>query len=381
MELNCVEKDIAAKIRAHYNDSRRMIIGRVANLTVPHNGRNNCQYRNKCDLGCPFGAYFSTQSSTLPAAVKTGNLTLRPWSIVTRIVYDKDTKRATGVEILDAETRVTTVFTSRIVFLCASTMASAGVLMNSATDVWPDGLGSSSGELGHNIMDHHFRVGASGDVEGFEDRYVFGRRANGFYIPRFRNLFGEKRDYTRGFGYQGNASRQGWERDVAEIGIGAPLKESLSEPGGWTVGMTAFGEMLPNHDNKVTLDRTRTDKWGLPILSFECELGTNERRMRLDMANDAGEMLEAAGLKNVKTVDRGSTPGQAIHEMGTARMGHSPKNSVLNKHNQLWDAPNVFVTDGACMVSNSCVNPSLTYMALTARAAAFAVDALKKGDV
>jgi len=381
MELNCVEKDIAAKIRAHYNDSRRMIIGRVANLTVPHNGRNNCQYRNKCDLGCPFGAYFSTQSSTLPAAVKTGNLTLRPWSIVTRIVYDKDTKRASGVEILDGETRLTTVFTSRIVFLCASSMASAGILMNSATDVWPDGLGSSSGELGHNIMDHHFRVGAYGDVEGFEDQYVFGRRANGFYIPRFRNLFGEKRDYTRGFGYQGNASRQGWERDVAEIGIGLPLKEALSEPGSWTVGMTAFGEMLPNHDNKVTLDRTRTDKWGLPILSFECELGTNERRMRLDMANDAGEMLEAAGLKNVKTADRGSTPGQAIHEMGTARMGHSPKSSVLNKHNQVWDAPNVFVTDGACMVSNSCVNPSLTYMALTARAAAFAVDALKKGDV
>ena len=381
MELNCVEKDIAAKIRAHYNDSRRMIIGRVANLTVPHNGRNNCQYRNKCDLGCPFGAYFSTQSSTLPAAAKTGNLTLRPWSIVTRIVYDKDTKRATGVEVLDGETRVTTVFTSRVVFLCASAMASAGILMNSATEVWPDGLGSSSGELGHNIMDHHFRVGAYGDVEGFDDQYVFGRRANGFYIPRFRNLFGEKRDYTRGFGYQGNASRQGWERDVAELGIGAPLKEALSEPGAWTVGMTAFGEMLPNHDNKVTLDRTRTDKWGLPILSFECELGANERRMRLDMANDAGEMLEAAGLKNVKTVDRGSTPGQAIHEMGTARMGHSPKSSVLNKHNQVWDAPNVFVTDGACMVSNSCVNPSLTYMALTARAAAFAVDALKKGDV
>ena len=381
MELNCVEKDIAAKIRAHYNDSRRMIIGRVANLTAPHNGRNNCQYRNKCDLGCPFGAYFSTQSSTLPAAVKTGNLTLRPWSIVTRIVYDKDTKRASGVEILDGETRLTTVFTSRIAFLCASSMASAGILMNSATDVWPDGLGSSSGELGHNIMDHHFRVGAYGDVEGFDDQYVFGRRANGFYIPRFRNLFGEKRDYTRGFGYQGNASRQGWERDVAELGIGAPLKEALSEPGAWTVGMTAFGEMLPNHDNKVTLDRTRTDKWGLPILSFECELGANERRMRLDMANDAGEMLEAAGLKNVKTVDRGSTPGQAIHEMGTARMGHSPKSSVLNKHNQVWDAPNVFVTDGACMVSNSCVNPSLTYMALTARAAAFAVDALKKGDV
>ena len=381
MELNCVEKDVAARIRAHYSDSRRMIIGRVANLTAPHRGRNNCQYRNKCDLGCPFGAYFSTQSSTLPAALKTGNLTLRPLSIVTKIIYNKDTRRAAGVEVLDTQTRETYVFKSRIVFLCASAMASAWVLMNSATEVWPDGLGSSSGELGHNIMDHHFRVGAGGDVEGFEDRYVFGRRANGFYIPRFRNIFGDKRGYHRGFGYQGGAGRTGWERDVAEIGIGAPLKEALSEPGGWQIGMTAFGEVLPNHDNKVTLDRTRTDAWGLPILSFDCDLGPNEHRMRQDMANDAAEMLEAAGVKNVKTFDKGYALGQGIHEMGTARMGHSEKTSVLNKHNQVWDAPNVFVTDGACMTSSSCVNPSLTYMALTARAAAFAVEALKKGEI
>jgi choline dehydrogenase-like flavoprotein len=381
MELNCVEKDVAARIRAHYSDSRRMIIGRVANLTGPHRGRNNCQYRNKCDLGCPFGAYFSTQSSTLPAALKTGNLTLRPLSIVTKIIYNKDTRRSTGVEVLDTQTRETYVFKSRIVFLCASAMASAWVLMNSATEVWPDGLGSSSGELGHNIMDHHFRVGAGGDVEGFEDRYVFGRRANGFYIPRFRNIFGDKRGYHRGFGYQGGAGRTGWERDVAEIGIGAPLKEALSEPGGWQIGMTAFGEVLPNHDNKVTLDRTRTDAWGLPILSFDCDLGPNEHRMRQDMANDAAEMLEAAGVKNVKTFDKGYALGQGIHEMGTARMGHSEKTSVLNKHNQVWDAPNVFVTDGACMTSSSCVNPSLTYMALTARAAAFAVEALKKGEI
>ena len=381
MELNCVEKDVAARIRAHYSDSRRMIIGRVANLTAPHRGRNNCQYRNKCDLGFPFGAYFSTQSSTLPAALKTGNLTLRPLSIVTKIIYNKDTRRSTGVEVLDTQTRETYVFKSRIVFLCASAMASAWVLMNSATEVWPDGLGSSSGELGHNIMDHHFRVGAGGDVEGFEDRYVFGRRANGFYIPRFRNIFGDKRGYHRGFGYQGGAGRTGWERDVAEIGIGAPLKEALSEPGGWQIGMTAFGEVLPNHDNKVTLDRTRTDAWGLPILSFDCDLGPNEHRMRQDMANDAAEMLEAAGVKNVKTFDKGYALGQGIHEMGTARMGHSEKTSVLNKHNQVWDAPNVFVTDGACMTSSSCVNPSLTYMALTARAAAFAVEALKKGEI
>jgi choline dehydrogenase-like flavoprotein len=381
MELNCVEKTVAARIRAHYADSRRMIIGRVANLTEAHNGRNNCQYRNKCDLGCPFGAYFSTQSSTLPAAVATGNLTLRPYSIVRQVLYDKDLKRATGVEILDAETSETIEFKSKIVFLCASTLNTAWVLMNSATDVWPDGLGSSSGELGHNIMDHHFRVGASGDVEGFEDRTIFGRRANGFYIPRFRNLFGDRRNYTRGFGYQGSADRRGWQREVAELGIGAPMKEALMEPGDWTIGMTAFGEVLPNHDNKVTLDKDKKDKWGLPVLALDAAIGDNELKMRKDMANDAAEMLEAAGIKNVKPFDENYALGQGIHEMGSARMGRDPRTSVLNSHNQVWDAPNVFVTDGSCMASTSCVNPSLTYMAMTARAANFAADALKKGNV
>jgi choline dehydrogenase-like flavoprotein len=381
MELNCVEKAVAARIKAHYADSRRMIIGRVANLTEAHNGRNNCQYRNKCDLGCPFGAYFSTQSSTLPAAVKTGNLTLRPFSIVTRLVYDKNTQKVSGVEVLDAETREIQEFKSKIVFLCASTLNSAWVLMNSATEIWPDGLGSSSGELGHNVMDHHFRVGASGDVEGFEDRYIYGRRANGFYIPRFRNIFGDKRSYTRGFGYQGSADRRGWQREVAEMGIGAPMKDALTEPGEWTIGMTAFGEVLPNHNNRVSLDKNVRDKWGLPVLAMDCDLGENERKMRVDMANDAAEMLEASGVKNVKTYDSAYSLGQGIHEMGTARMGLDPKTSVLNKHNQVWDAKNVFVTDGSCMTSTSCVNPSLTYMAMTARAAHFAVDALKRGDV
>jgi choline dehydrogenase-like flavoprotein len=381
MELNIAEKTVAARIKEHYSDSRRMIIGRVANLTEPHNGRVNCQYRNKCSLGCPFGAYFSTQSSTLPAAVKTGNLTLRPFSIVTRILYDKDSRKATGVEVLDAETRQTYEYKSKIVFLNASTLNTAWVLMNSATDVWPDGLGSSSGELGHNVMDHHFRVGASGDIEGLTDRYIFGRRANGFYIPRFRNLFGDKRDYTRGFGYQGTADRRGWSREIAELGIGAPMKDELCEPGPWTIGMTAFGEILPNHDNKVTLDKDKKDKWGLPVLAMDADIGPNERRMRKDMANDAAEMLEAAGVKNVKTSDETYQIGQGIHEMGTARMGRDPKTSVVNKHNQVWDAQNVFITDGACMASTSCVNPSLTYMAMTARAANFAVEALKRGDV
>lgn len=381
MELNCVEKAVAARIRERYAGARRLIIGRVANLTRAKEGRDSCQYRNKCDLGCPFGAYFSTQSSTLPAAVKTGNLVLRPFSIATRVLYDRDRRRALGVEVLDAETRQTYEFRSRIVFLCASTLNTAWVLMNSATDVWPDGLGSSSGELGHNLMDHHFRVGATGEVEGFDDRYYFGRRANGFYIPRFRNLFGDRRGYRRGFGYQGGAGRLGWQRDVAELGIGAPAKQALMEPGPWTIGMSAFGEILPDHRNRVRLDRDRRDAWGLPVLAMDCELRENEAMMRRDMANDAAEMLEAAGVKAVKPVDMGYTFGQGIHEMGSARMGRDPRTSVLNAHNQVWDAPNVFVTDGACMASSSCVNPSLTYMAMTARAAHFAVGAMKRGDL
>ena len=381
MPLNVAERHVADGIRTAFNDTRRLIIGRVANLSVPHQGRTLCQYRNKCSLGCPFGAYFSSQSSTLPAATRTGNLTLRPNSIVTRVVYDKDRKRATGVEVLDAGSRQTTEYNARIVFLCASSFNSTWILMNSATDVWPDGLGSSSGELGHNVMDHHFRVGATGRIDGFADRIVNGRRPTGFYIPRFRNVHGDAREYTRGFGYQGSASRQGWARDVAELGIGAPLKEALREPGPWTIGMTGFGEILPYHDNRITLDRSTTDAWGLPVLAMACEIRENEQRMRIDMMNDAAEMLEAAGVRDVATTNTGYNFGRGIHEMGTARMGRDAKTSVLNGHNQVWDAPNVFVTDGACMTSASCVNPSLTYMALTARAAAFAVEEMKRQNL
>ena len=381
MPLNVAERHVADGIRTAFNDTRRLIIGRVANLSVPHQGRTLCQYRNKCSLGCPFGAYFSSQSSTLPAATRTGNLTLRPNSIVTRVVYDKDRKRATGVEVLDAGSRQTTEYNARIVFLCASSFNSTWILMNSATDVWPDGLGSSSGELGHNVMDHHFRVGATGRIDGFADRIVNGRRPTGFYIPRFRNVHGDAREYTRGFGYQGSASRQGWARDVAELGIGAPLKEALREPGPWTIGMTGFGEILPYHDNRITLDRSTTDAWGLPVLAMDCEIRENEQRMRIDMMNDAAEMLEAAGVRDVATTNTGYNFGRGIHEMGTARMGRDAKTSVLNGRNQVWDAPNVFVTDGACMTSASCVNPSLTYMALTARAAAFAVEEMKRQNL
>ncbi len=382
MDLNCVEKDVAARLKKQWNNQRVLTIGRVANITQPLPGRTNCQYRNKCWLGCPFGAYFSTQSSTLPAAMKTGNLTLRPFSIVTKVLYDKDSQKATGVEVLDAETNQTIEYKAKVVFLCASAFNSTWILMNSATDIWPEGLGSSSGELGHNVMDHHFRVGASADVEGFEDKYYFGRRPNGFYVPRFRNLpNGEKRDYLRGFGYQGSASRQGWSRGIAELNIGVELKQALTEPGKWTIGMTAFGEMLPYHDNTIKLTHETKDKWGLPVLAMDVEIKENEKKMRIDMKNDGMEMLESVGLKNVHGWDNQYAVGMGIHEMGTARMGRDPKTSVLNGNNQVWDAKNVFVTDGACMTSAACVNPSLTYMALTARAVDFAVNELKKGNL
>lgn len=381
MPLNCVEKDVAARIKEKWGGNRLMTIGRVANLTQPLEGRVQCQFRNKCWLGCPFGGYFSTQSSTLPAAMKTGNLTLRPWSIVTKLIYDRDTQKATGVEVLDAENNQTYEFNAKIIFLCASAFNSTSILMRSATDIWPEGLGSSSGELGHNVMDHHFRLGANGVAEGYEDQYYFGRRPNGVYIPRFRNLGDDKRDYLRGFGYQGGASRSGWSRNVAEINYGAPLKEALSEPGPWTMGITAFGEILPYHENTIKLSKEVKDKWGLPVLEMDAEIKENEKKMRVDMMNDAAEMLEAAGLKNVKTFDAGYTMGQGIHEMGTARMGRDPKTSVLNGNNQVWDAKNVFVTDGACMTSAAAQNPSLTYMALTARAVSFAVEELKKGNL
>ncbi|MET0635252.1 MAG: GMC family oxidoreductase [Chitinophagaceae bacterium] len=383
IEMNIVEKDVAKRLKEHYKGTRHMIMGRSANITQPKPEQNrlNCQYRDRCWRGCPYGAYFSTQSATLPAAMATKRLTLRPFSIVTKILYDKDTKRATGVEVLDAQTNQTVVYKSKIVFVNASAFNSTWVLMNSATDIWPGGLGSSSGELGHNVMDHHFRLGASGQAEGYDDKYYFGRRPSGIYIPRFRNWDGDKRNYVRGFGYQGSASRSRWSRDVAEFSVGAELKEALTEPGSWSVGITAFGEMLPYHDNKISLDKSKKDKWGLPVLNMDVEIKENEKNMRVDMMADAKEMLEAAGLKNVSTYDGGYEVGMGIHEMGTARMGRDPKTSVLNGHNQVWDAPNVFVTDGAAMTSASCVNPSLTYMALTARAADFAVSELKKGNL
>jgi choline dehydrogenase-like flavoprotein len=381
MPLNCAEEMVATRVGKRFDGKRRWIPARTANLTQPLPGRSACQYRDACWLGCPYGAYFSTQSATLPAAVKTGRLTLKPWSIVNEVLYDKNSKRATGVRVLDGLSMQSTDYKAKVIFLCASTLNSTWILLRSANDVWPGGLGSSSGELGHNLMDHHFRVGAEGRIEGFDDKDQYGRKPNSIYVPRYRNLFGEKRDYLRGFGYEGSANRQGWSRAVAEMGVGGGFKDAAAEPGAWSVGGSAFGEMLPNHANVVTLDETKKDKWGLPVLKIDCATGENEHRMRKDMANDMAEMLEAAGVKDVHTYDEPCFPGMGIHEMGTARMGTSPKNSVLNKHNQVWDAPNVFVTDGSCMASTACQNPSLTYMALTARAADFAVSELNKRNL
>ncbi len=375
MELNCLEQHVKEGIEKNFA-GRKLIIGRAANLTQAHNGRGSCQFRNRCIRGCPFGAYFSSNAATLPAAAKTGNMTLRPHSVVHSIIYDPATRKAKGVRIIDAETMETKEYFAKVVFLCASAIASTQILMQS-------NIGNTSGELGHNLMDHHFRCGAGGTSDDFADQYYSGRRPNGIYIPRFANLGDkatERKDYLRGWGYQGGASRDGWGAVVPEmrIGVGKDFKDNLLTPGPWTMGITAFAECLPYHENKMMLNEDVRDKYGLPTVTFDCEFKENEMKMRKDMMNDAAEMLEAAGLKNVETWDAGSWPGLGIHEMGTARMGRDPKTSVLNAYNQVHDAKNVFVTDGACMTSASCVNPSLTYMALTARAADFAVQELKK---
>ncbi|WP_020531782.1 GMC oxidoreductase [Flexithrix dorotheae] len=380
MEMNCVEKHVQGRIAEHFDD-RIMTIGRVANLTQNHKGRNKCNYRSLCSRGCPYGAYFSSLSSTLPAAAATGNMTLRPNSIVNSIIYDKEQKKATGVRIIDAETNETIEFYAKVIFCNASTLGSTFILMNSTSDEFPDGLGNTSGTLGHYLMDHHFKVGARGAFDGFEDQYYYGRRANGIYIPRFRNLSEKRSDYIRGFGYQGGASRGNWGRGVAEEGFGADFKEQMTNPGSWGMGLTGFGECLPYYDNKVTLNHNVTDKWGQPTLNIDCEFKENEMAMRKDMKESAAEMLEAAGAKNVKMYDSDPTPGLGIHEMGTCRMGKDPKTSMLNKHNQLHEVSNVYVTDGAAMTSAACQNPSLTYMALTARACDHAVNELKKRNL
>ncbi len=382
MDMYCVEKEVRKRIEKNF-PGRIMTIGRVANLSEAKQaqlgvGRSACQYRNKCRLGCPYGAYFSSQSCTLPPAAKTGLLTLRPDSLVSEIIYDATKQRAKGVRVIDTVTHEVKEYYAKVIFVCGSTVSTTALLLNSKSNRFQNGFGNDSGELGHNLMDHHFKIGATGTWEGDEDKYYIGRRPNGIYIPRYRNIGNDKRDYVRGFGYQGSGSRSGWNRGIGDLNFGADYKESLTHPGPWGMSLGGFGETLPYHENKMYLDPMTKDKWGMPVVVFDAEFKENERKMRKDIMNDAGEMLEAAGLKNVKAFDNGSYPGMAIHEMGTARMGRDPKTSVLNGNNQVHACKNVFVTDGACMTSTSCVNPSLTYMALTARAADFAVKEMKK---
>ncbi len=381
MELNCVEDHLKANIAQNYDD-RVMTIGRTAHITgtKTFEGRMNCQYRDRCMRGCPFGAYFSSNSSTLPAAERTGNMTLRPNSIVHEVVYDDKTGKATGVKVIDAETKEKIEFTAKIIFLCASAIASTSILLQSKSERFPNGMGNDSGELGHNIMDHHFKAGAQASFDGFEDKFYKGRRPNGIYIPRFRNIGGDtdQETFKRGYGYQGGASRQDWKETVAELGYGAQLKENILKPGKWRMGLMGFGECLPYHENKMTLDYDKLDEWGLPTVTFDAEFKENELEMRKDMISQAMEMLKKSGFKDVEPWDDIGGIGLGIHEMGTARMGNDPKTSVLNKHNQIHSVPNVYVTDGSFMTSASCVNPSLTYMAFTARAAEHAANQIKK---
>jgi choline dehydrogenase-like flavoprotein len=383
MEMNCLEQHVRQRVAENFG-GRTMTIGRAANLTRAHQGRGRCLYRNRCIRGCPFAGYFSSNSSTLPAAYATGNLTLRPYSIVHQIIYDEGKDRAAGVRIIDSETNETIEYFASVIFCCASAVASTSILLNSTSSRFPNGMGNESGELGHNLMDHHFRVGATGRYDGFADGYYKGHRPNGIYIPRFRNVdkASTRTDYVRGFGYQGSASRETWTRGLRQLEMmGGAHKADLIEPGPWRFGIGSWGEMLPYHENKMLLNYQKRDKWGLPTVTFDCEFKGNEHAMRKDMMQSAVDMLEASGMTDISPFDNGSAPGLCIHEMGTARMGRDPKSSVLNAWNQVHDCSNVFVTDGAAMTSSACVNPSLTYMALTARACDHAVSEMKMGHL
>ncbi len=382
MEFTCVEQDIADHIKNKYSD-RIMTIGRVANLSVPHNGRGQCQNRNRCQRGCPFGAYFSSQASTLPDAEKSRNMTLVPNAIVTEIIFDDKTQKATGVRVKNSETLEEKQYFARIIFMNASCLGSTQILMQSKSERFPNGMGNDSGELGHNIMDHHFQLGARGRSENYRDKYYKGRRPNGIYVPRFRNLdkSTKMKDFIRGYGYQGGSGRPGIGHEVAEAQYGAKFKNQLAVLGDWNFNFSGFGEILPYHENHVKLNAEVKDKWGMPTLIMDAEIKANEKAMREDMKQQAAEMCERAGLKDVSTFENRYAIGLGIHEMGTARMGRDPKTSVLNQWNQIHAVKNVFVTDGACMTSAGCQNPSLTYMALTARAVDYAVQALNNNEL
>jgi choline dehydrogenase-like flavoprotein len=380
MEMSCAEKDFKSKLLKAFPD-RIVTIGRTANLTAPVKGRGICQSRNLCHRGCPYGAYFSTNASTLPAAFATGNLTLQPNSLVNRVIYDEVKQRAKGVEVIDTETNQVTEYYASIIFLNAATMATTFILFNSISNRFPNGLGNGSDQVGRNVMDHHKGAGASAQVEGFDDQYYYGRRPTGIYVPRFRNIKEQRKDYIRGFGLQGGTGRSGWWNAFSLEAIGDELKKAVQKPGSWNISLGGFGECLPYADNRVTLNTNLKDKYGRNSLSMNVEFKENERAMHQDIAESAAEMLELCGYKNVKKNSGISFPGNANHEMGTARMGRDPKTSVLNGFNQMHEVKNIFITDGSCMTSSGNVNPSLTYMALTARACDYAVSEMKKGNV
>ncbi|WP_316820138.1 GMC family oxidoreductase [Pedobacter gandavensis] len=381
MELNCIESHLGDSLRK--NDQNRLLtIARVANLTKGWDHRGPCQNRNLCSRGCPFGGYFSSNSSTIPAAFATGNLTLRPYSIVAEILYDDKLQKAIGVRVIDTLTMESFNYYAKIIFLNASTIASTGILMASKSGRFPNGMGNDSGELGRNLMDHHSSAGAYGIHEGFQDFYYKGRRPSGFLIPRYRNLKNEKgNDFIRGYNIQGHGERSEWTDRANEPGFGAEFKNRLTTPGPWTVWMAGWGECLPYQENKISLDGNQLDKWGLPLLKIDFEFKQNERLMMNDIKYSAEEMLNDAGFKGIEGFNYHRPGGATVHEMGTARMGREPKTSVLNGFNQIHSVKNVFVTDGSCMTSSACQNPSLTYMALTARACEYAVTALKKGNL
>ncbi len=382
MDMNCVERHVRERMQARFGRERVLTIGRVANLTRPLNGRAACHYCGPCQRGCITRSYFSSVNATLPAARATGRLTLRPFSIVRSVLYDQQSGRAGGVSIIDARTRKEQEFTARIVFLCASALESARILLNSRSSSFPDGLANSSGQVGRNIMDHIKWGGANGVFEGWTDRTVIGDRPNGIYVPRFRNVASRHPSFIRGYGFQGSAQRVGWQQRASSPGIGLAFKRRLSEPGPWTMGFGGFGEMLPREENRATPHPTVVDAWGIPALHIECTWSENEIALYHDMNVTAAELLEAAGAKDIRPDNRGpSTPGGTNHEMGTARMGRDPTTSVLNAWNQAWDVPNLFVTDGACMTSSGNQNPSLTYLALTARACHYAVGQMKRGEI
>jgi choline dehydrogenase-like flavoprotein len=380
MEMTVVERHAREKILAAFGGERVMTIGRAAVLTQNHNGRAACHYCGPCERGCATFSYFSSIGSTLPAAQATGRLTLRPNSVVAEVLYDPRTSRARGVRVIDAQSMQETEFQGRLVFLCASTIESVRLLLNSKSTTFPDGLGNSSGLLGRYVMDHHYGSGASGDVPGFLDKRTIGSRPNGIYIARFRNVKTAHPDFLRGYGMQGGSGRSGWGRNVP--GFGESFKRALIDDlGGWRLSASGWGETLPHPDNRITLDPVVKDKWGIPAAHIDVRWRENERAMEKDMQVGVAEMLEAAGCSNVRTHESRNPPGHCIHEMGGARMSRTPNDGVVNQWNQAWDVKNLFVTDGAAMASCACQNPSITYMAFTARAAAHAVEALNRGEL